>query len=107
MLATVLMLLVAFQDATTYKISISPITVTVETVTTPAPDPEPEIPTPLVGPPEVVPDPNAGWTVLTPSADSRMIYVSSSTGNEFIFPHYALLIKLASMAWELLSGNQS
>lgn len=82
MLATVLMLLVAFQDATTYKISISPITVTVETVTTPAPDPEPEIPTPWVGPPEVVPDPNAGWTVLTPSADSRMIYVSSSTGND-------------------------
>lgn len=84
MLTTLLMLLIAWQDATTYKISISPITVTVETVTTPAPvpDPEPEIPTPWVGPPEVIPDPNAGWTVLTPSADSRIIYVSSSTGND-------------------------
>lgn len=38
--------------------------------------------------------------------------VKSTVGNltfvlQFIFPQYALLIKLAAMAWELLSGNQS
>ncbi len=79
---TALMLLIAFQDATTYRIQISPITITVETVTTPSSDPDPVIPTPWVGPPGEETDPNAGWTVLTPSADSRLIYVSSSTGND-------------------------
>jgi hypothetical protein len=47
-----------------------------EPVPAPAPAPEPTVPPPAPPPSE------ASWTVLSPSADTRFVYVSSSAGND-------------------------
>ncbi|TYQ18410.1 UNVERIFIED_CONTAM: hypothetical protein Cloal_0842 [Acetivibrio alkalicellulosi] len=36
----------------------------------------------ITPPPAITPDPDEGWTVINPASDSRIIYVSSSTGND-------------------------
>lgn len=87
MITTVLMLLVAFQDATTYKVQIKNVNVSFEVTLEPfipTPDPLP-IPDPVPNPdpdPDPVPPAETGWTVLEPSADSRQIFVSSSSGDD-------------------------
>jgi len=48
------------------------------TTSTPPPAPAPEVP----APPPAPPPSEEGWTVLSPSVDTRFVYVSASTGND-------------------------
>ena len=73
----------------TYRVEISNITfdITVTpTVPIPTPDPFP-IPEPVPAPdpvpePQPVPIADRGWTEISTSADSRLVFVSSSSGSD-------------------------
>jgi len=81
MITVLLMLLVAFQDATTYKVQIKNVNLSFEVTLEPfipTPDPLP-IPDPVPNP-DPVPPAETGWTALAPSAASRQVFVSSSMG---------------------------